>query len=45
MAPIPIDFWGQGVKDQGHINLVGKNGFRQLTQELKLPWFIFFLLD
>jgi hypothetical protein len=26
----PIDF---GVKGQGHIDLVGKNGFRSITEE------------
>jgi hypothetical protein len=26
----PIDF---GVKDQGHIDLVGKNGFHSITKE------------
>jgi hypothetical protein len=29
----PIDFWGQGVKFQGHIDLVGKNSFRSITKE------------
>jgi hypothetical protein len=29
----PIDFGSQGVKGQGHIDLVGKNGFRSITKE------------
>jgi hypothetical protein len=33
----PVDdtclFWGQGVKGQGHIDLVGKNGFQSITKE------------
>jgi hypothetical protein len=30
----PIDFWGHGFKGQGHIDLVGKNGYRSITKEL-----------
>jgi hypothetical protein len=29
----PIDFWGQWIKGQGHIGLVGKNSFRVITKE------------
>jgi hypothetical protein len=31
----PIDFWGQGVKGQGHIYLVGKNSLRSITKRLR----------
>jgi hypothetical protein len=26
----PIDFWVKGAKGQGHIDFVGKNGFRSI---------------
>jgi hypothetical protein len=29
--------WGQGVKSQGHIYLVGKNSFRSITERTLKP--------
>jgi hypothetical protein len=52
MGPLPSIFtvhWSLQVdnsyelKGQSHIDFVRNNGFQNIMQQLKLPWFIFFI--